>query len=136
MSHYTVLQTRMTDVKALVQALADLDFTNVEVHPTAQQLVGIGGGLRPQTAEVIIRRKHLGWLSNDIGFKRGPQGSFEAIVSDYDLKNWYSAEWLDRLIQRYAYHAARAKLEEKGFALVEEKTQADGQIRLVLRRMA
>jgi hypothetical protein len=136
MSHYTVLQTRMTDEKALVKALADMDFKNIEVHATAQPLVGIGGGERHQTAEVIIRRKHLGWLSNDIGFKRGPQGNFEAIVSDYDLNNWYSQEWLERLMQRYAYHVAKAKLEEKGFALVSEQTQANGQIHLVLRRMA
>jgi hypothetical protein len=135
MSHYTVLKTRMTDVKALVQALADVDLQQVEVHATAQQLVGIGGDAREQTAEVIIRRKHLGWLSNDMGFKRGADGSFNVVVSDYDQK-WCTQDWLDRLLQRYAYHVARTKLEEKGFALVSEKAQATGQIHLVLRRMA
>jgi hypothetical protein len=124
----------MTDAGALVKALGDMGFQNVEVHATAQHLQGVGGTTRPQAAEVIIRRKHVGWLSNDIGFQRGPNGSFAAVISDYDLK-WYSAEWLDRLSQRYAYHVARAKLEEKGFALVSEQTQANGQIHLVLRRM-
>jgi hypothetical protein len=135
MSHYTVLKTRMTDIKALVQALADMDLKQVEVYATAQRLVGIGGDAREQTAEVIIRRKHLGWLSNDFGFKRGSDGSFEAIISDYDQR-WCTQDWLDRLLQRYAYHVARAKLEEKGFALVSEKAQGTGQIHLVLRRMA
>ena len=41
-----------------------------------------------------------------------------------------------RLTQRYAYHVARAKLEAQGFALVTEETQLDGQMHLVLQRMA
>ena len=134
MSHYTVLKTRITDSSALVKALADLDFKEVEVHAVAQHLVGYMGSVRPQTAEVIIRRKHIGWLSNDIGFKRGPHGTFEAIVSDYD-RTRFSDTWWQSLLQRYAYHAAKAKLEEKGFTLVNEKKEATGQIRLVLRRV-
>jgi hypothetical protein len=135
MSHYSVVQTRMTDVTLLVQALADLELTNVEVHATPQHLFGVGGDSRSQTAEVIIRRQRLSWLSNDIGFKRTADGSFEAIISDYDRQK-YSHPWLQSLVRRYAYHAARTKLEEKGFALVAENTEATGQIHLVLRRMA
>jgi hypothetical protein len=135
MSHYTVVKTRLTDARALVQALADLDFKDVEVHATAVALVGLGGDARGRTAEVVIRRKHIGWLSNDLGFKRDADGCFEVVVSDYD-KKWCTHDWLERLTQRYAYHVARAKLAEKGFELVSEKTQATGQIHLVLRRMA
>jgi len=125
----------MTDATHLARALADLDFTDVEVHATAQRLVGVAGDEREQAAEVIIRRKHLGRLSNDIGFQRATDGHFEAIISDYDLQK-YSPAWLQGLVRRYAYHSARAKLEEKGFALVSEKTEGTGQIHLVLRRMA
>ncbi len=39
-------------------------------------------------------------------------------------------------MQRYAYHASRAKLEQQGFNMVEEKVEDTGQIRIVLRRMA
>jgi hypothetical protein len=38
-------------------------------------------------------------------------------------------------MQRYAYHAARAKLEDQGFALVREEVQQGERIHLVLRRM-
>jgi Protein of unknown function (DUF1257) len=134
-SHFSTLRTRITDAKALVQALADLGFSQVEVHEAAQHLYGYQGDVRPQTAEVIIRRRFIGSLSNDLGFKRGGDGTFEAIISDYDQRQ-YSQSWLDRLSQRYAYHAARTKLEEQGFALVAEETRQDGQIHLVLRRMA
>jgi hypothetical protein len=135
MSHFTVLRTQITDTDALVKALADLGFTQVEVHQTAQHLYGYQGDVRPQTAEVIIRRQLIGPASNDIGFKRQEDGTFDAIISDYD-RNKYSQQWLQRLTQRYAYHVARAKLEEQGFALVTEERQQDERIHLVLRRMA
>jgi hypothetical protein len=135
MSHFTVLRTQITDTDALVKALADLGFTQVEVHQTAQHLYGYQGDVRPQTAEVIIRRQLIGPASNDIGFKRQEDGTFDAIISDYD-RNKYSQQWLQRLTQRYAYHVARAKLEEQGFALVTEEKQQDERIHLVLRRMA
>jgi hypothetical protein len=134
MSHYTSVQTCMTEPKFLALALADMNFAQVEVHDIAQPLIGVGGDVRTQTAEVIVRKQHIGWLSNDIGFKRTPQGRFEAIISDYDLK-WYSPAWLENLVKRYAYHATKAKLAERGFDLVSEQTSAEGQIRLVLRRV-
>lgn len=135
MSHFTILKTQIVDIDALVKALADLGFMQVEVHPIAQGLYGYQGDLRPETAEVIIRREFIGPASNDIGFKRTPGGSFDAIISEYDRRE-YSQEWLNRLLQRYAYHAARAKLEAQGFDLVAEETEEDGRIHLVLRRSA
>jgi hypothetical protein len=119
----------------LVRALADVGFKRVEVHETAQHLYGYRGDKRPQRAEVIIRRKYIGRLSNDIGFKRCADGTFEAVISEYDRRR-YSKRWLGRLTQRYAYHVARAKLEERGFDLVTEETQQDGRIHLTLRRVA
>ena len=135
MSHFIVLRTQITDAELLVKALVELGFTQVEVHQTAQHLYGYRGDVRPQTAEVIIRRTFVGPASNDIGFKRQADGTFDAIISDYDRVR-YSQQWLNRLTQRYAYHVARAKLEEQGFALVTEETQQDGQIHLVLRPVA
>jgi hypothetical protein len=43
---------------------------------------------------------------------------------------------LQQLTQRYAYQAARAKLEAQGFALASEEVKESGEIHLVLRRMA
>jgi hypothetical protein len=134
MSHFTRMATRFTDVPGLVKALADVGFKNVEVHETPQHLYGFLGDQRTQTAEVIIRKKHVGFASNDIGFKRRNDGVFEAVVSSYD-RTWYSTEWLNKLTQRYAYHVAKAKLEEQGFNLVTDEAK-DGNLRLVLRRLA
>ncbi len=134
MSHFTIIQTQIVESDALVQALQDLGFGQVEVHAIAQQLYGYRGDLRQQTAEVIIRRKFIGRLSNDIGFKRQDNGTFDAIISGFDRKK-YSQKWLNNLSQRYAYHAAKAKLEDRGFNLISEEVGQQEEIRLVLRRM-
>ena len=135
MSHFSRIKTRITDKAALVKALGDVGYKTVEARGTPQHLYGFVGDRRAQTAEVIVRRWHVGWFSNDIGFSRGADGCFEAVISDYDRRK-HSQAWLDRLTQRYAYHVARAKLQEQGFDLVSEETARDGRIHLVLRRLA
>ena len=113
MSHFTKLSTRIVDMDALISGLADMGFKQLEVHETAQNLYSYQGDVREHTAELFIRRKEVGTASNDIGFKRRNDGTFDAVISDYD-RGKYSQDWLNRLTQRYAYHAARAKLEEQG----------------------
>lgn len=133
MSHFTVMKTKIVDQEALVKALMDLGFQEVEVHETAQHLYGYRGDQRAQTAEVIVRRKYIGRASNDIGFKLGQNGTYTALISEYD-RDQYGQEWLNQLSQRYAYHVARMKLTQQGFDLVNEEIQQDGRIHLVLRR--
>lgn len=133
MSHFTQIQTQFVDQEALQKALADLGFPSIEIHEPAQPLVGFAGDLRPERAELIIRRQFISPLSNDLGFKRGEDGVFQAIISEYDRQT-FTPEWLTRLAQRYAYHLAVSKLARQGFQLVEETQAADGQIHLVLRR--
>jgi len=133
MSHYTVLRTQFVDVDALVKALADLGLTHVEVYEKPKHLRGWLGGVRLRSAEIIIRRKHVGKASNDIGFKRQAGGTYTAIISEYDRRR-YTDEWLGRLAQRYAYHVTLAKLTEQGFELVTRE-QEKSRIHLTLRRM-
>ena len=135
MSHFTTLKTQLVDAEALLKALSDLGFKNVERHDTPQSLQGYRGDWRSQQAHLIIRRKYVGAASNDIGFLRSDDGSFDAIISEYDRRK-YSPQWLDGLTQRYAYHVTRARLATQGFDLIAEETQPDGRIHLVLRRMA
>jgi len=133
MSHFTVVKTKLVDREALLKALQDLGFKQVEVYDVAQHLFGYQGDQRSQTAEVILRRKYIGRASNDIGFKLSQDGTYSAVISEYD-RSKYGQEWLNQLSQRYAYHVARSKLTHQGFDLVSEETQQDGRIHLVLRR--
>ncbi|MGP3927936.1 DUF1257 domain-containing protein [Streptomyces sp. 8N616] len=106
MSAYITLATPMADQESLVKALADLGFPadRVEVHGSAVPLVGYEGSSRGQRAHVVIRRRHVGQLSNDIGFERTATG-FRAHVSDYDQSR-YGQQWMRKLRARYQHHDA------------------------------
>ena len=135
MSHFSRIRTRLVDANALVSALKELGFNHVELHEQAQHLYGYLGDVRQQTAEVIIRRAHIGKASNDIGFKRGADGGFDAIISDYD-RTKYSQKWIDKLTQIYGYNVTRSNLVKQGFTVVTEEKADDESIHLVLRRMS
>ncbi|HBL10385.1 MAG TPA: hypothetical protein DD379_03040 [Cyanobacteria bacterium UBA11162] len=131
MSHFTSIKTQIKNVDALVKALADVGFNQVELHENDQHLYGYRGDVRPETAEVIIRRNYIGSASNDIGFKRQEDGAFKAIISEYD-RNKYSQDWLNSLTQRYGYHTLMATAPSEGFTIEEEETLGDGTIRVVV----
>jgi hypothetical protein len=86
MSEYVVCETMLRDKDVLIDALMDMGISNghIEVHDVAKSLVGYKGDSRSQKAHVIIRRKHVGGASNDIGFEKCEDGSYKAWVSDYD----------------------------------------------------
>lgn len=127
MSHFTRIKTRMVEREHLVAALRDLGH-NPEVGKLEAR--GFGGNRTP--VEVRIATGSTGY---DIGFKHTPQG-YEVVADWWGVRGIKEQEFLRQLNQRYAYHAARAKLQEQGFNLVSEEKQPDGQIRLLLRRMA
>lgn len=134
MSAYLTLLTPMTDQECVLAALVDLGFekTKVEVHETPVQLVGYAGDRRAQTANIIIRKQHVGVASNDVGFLATATG-YQALVSGYDHPRFGSG-WLSQLSQRYQVHAdakrerlaaeERQRLEEARQKLVEAQRQA------------
>jgi hypothetical protein len=133
MSHFTRIRTKLRDAATLVAALETMGFSSVEVHDQPQSLYGYQGDVRPETAEVIIRRRHVGRASNDIGFARRPDGSLEAIISEYDRRR-YAAAWLTELTRAYSYAATLAYAESNGYEIAGDEVQRDGARRITLRR--
>jgi hypothetical protein len=134
MSHFVVINTRLVSATHLARALRDLGFPEVEVHKTAQPLIGWLGDTRQVVANVIVRRAHLSSASNDLGFVQTAAGTFDALISDFDRPR-LDAAWLGRLTQRYAYHVAKDLLAAEGFAVNHDEQDASGAIHLTLRRM-
>ncbi len=126
MSHFSQIQTKMVEKKFVLQALQDLGLTYQEGE---QQVQGFGGQKTGVDIRVPLK------MSYDIGLRK--KGSAYEIVADwFGVRGINQKDFSQRLMQRYAYHATRAKLEEQGFDMVEEKVEETGQIRIVLRRMA
>lgn len=122
MSAYITMLTPMTERESLVDALVDVGFAreHIELHTSAVQLEGIGGGARAQTGNVIIRRQHVGSASNDIGFFETPTG-YEVHISDFDQSR-YGRAWLAELHARYTarWEQKRARLAAEERRRVEE----------------
>lgn len=115
MSEYRTTKTIYKDKKCLLAALAELGFTadKVEDHAEAQHLYGYQGDKRSQKAHIIIRREHVGGASNDIGFAKQADGTYEAIISQYD-QGRYNKAWNNKLTQHYNVNVTIKKAKAKG----------------------
>jgi hypothetical protein len=133
MSHFTRVRTTLRDPELLLKALAAVGFNTVEAHDSPQTLYGYRGDARPERAEVIIRRRHIGRLSNDIGFRRRTDGSFEAIISEYD-RSRHDQAWLTKIARAYGHAAALRYAEDNGYEIDSDVVEKNGERRLVLRR--
>ena len=101
MSKYLVFQDYvLKDRRLLLAALADLGYTEVE-EGEALPLYGYQGDRRPETAELVVRRRHLGSASNDLGFARTPAG-YVPIVSEYDQRVLHGGQLLVKLRTAYS----------------------------------
>ena len=113
----------MTDQECLVCALVDMGFNQqmIEVHALAVPLVGYAGDQRALTANIVIRRQHIGPSSNDLGFVSTNTG-YHAVVSNYDTSQFGTA-WISRLCARYDVHwnAKKDRLEAAELRRVEEE---------------
>jgi len=134
MSHFTRLRTTLRDGDLLTTALQQVGYAHVELHATPQTLYGYQGDRRPERAEVVVRREHVGPYSNDIGFARQADGSFEAIISDYDRRQ-HDERWLSRVTQAYGHAAALRYADSHGFEVLTDEVEQDGTRRLTLRRV-
>ena len=122
MSEYSTNKTQFKDCALLLQALAELGFdaSKVEVSETPKQLYDYHGHATKYTdsngdkANVIIRRQFVGSAANDIGFRRGTDDKFEAILSRYDRSCGYNEEWLGKLSAAYARNAIIQKASKQG----------------------
>src|SRR5713226_8935097 len=66
------------DRQLLLDSLADLGFSNVEVGEDLP-LYGYQGDRRSEAAALVVRRQHIGSGSNDLGFAKSEGGYFPII---------------------------------------------------------
>jgi len=134
MSHYSIIETEFRDEETLVETLEEMEpgwVGNIERHETAATLYDYVGHARPEKAHIIVRRRFVDSMSNDVGFvKEG--NSYKAILSDYDQNIGRGASWLSRVTQLYAKNKVLKEMKLKGWRLGSQTTTEKGSIKLVL----
>lgn len=133
MSEYLTVTTTITDHATLLEALHDaaqeLGF-EYEVHDEAQPLYGYRGDRRQDKAHVIIRRTHIGAMSNDLGYLRNEDGSYTAIVSEFDSRQARTSTIRQGIAQHYAASHAIRQAKARRLNLVKKERNQDGSINL------
>lgn len=140
MSAYVEVETVFKDLESLLEALKAVDNRtgmkwtdkDIEVHETPQPLYGYKGDRRKDSAEVIIRRGRVGQSSNDIGFKKNADGTYGAIISEFD-SGYYSAEWRQKVNVQYGVANVTKAAKKQGYRMKQE-VQADGSVKMKLTR--
>jgi hypothetical protein len=124
MSHFSKIQTKISDEGYLLKALRDLGY-----NPVSGKLSVRGyEGSRTQV-DIRIPSKNTCY---DIGFRK--QGEHYVCVADwFGLRGIKQDEFLENLTQRYASLIVKDQLIAQGFNLAEER-QEEGHIHLLLRR--
>lgn len=135
MSHYNKLKTELRNRPNLIKALAKMGFGEgkIEIHDEADYLVGYQGDKREQKANIILRRKHVGGASNDIGFELQTDGTYVAHISDYD-KSRYNDNWMKNLELHYGEEQAKTAFANEGWSCIESMDE-QGNVQLVGTRM-
>lgn len=131
MSHFTRIQTKLIDRDILRQVLMEFGFDQVEIHTQPQPLYGYGGDARPERAEIIIRRQFISEDSNDLGFQLQADGSYSALISDFDRVQ-YNHQWLGKLTQRYSQLKLLKVSQAQGLTVTCQEVLEDGTIRIIL----
>lgn len=142
MSHFTEIKVNFLqkNEKQLVAALETIfGEGNVEVHDDGASLVGYTGDNRSTLSKsnpnyappchLIIRRKHVGGASNDIGYQRTEDGKYVSYISDYDKGSNFSAAKQNKVLQEYTAKVTEKQLKSQGYAMKRE-VQKDGTIKL------
>ncbi len=101
MSKYlTFPDVTFRDRRLLLAALTDIGYPVVEEGKDLP-LYGYQGDKRPETADIVIRRQHIGRASNDVGFARTPEG-FMPVVSAFDQRTLLGGAFIARLRTAYS----------------------------------
>lgn len=144
MSHYTEVEVEF-DVEHKEQIIAALEEQfgegHVEWHEEGAAMYGYQGDDRSKAkpgsanyaprCEIIVRRKHVGGASNDLGFKLQENGKFKAWVSDYDQHSHFGKAKQQATAVKYAELVGEKTLIAKGFGQIEKVKLDDGSIKLI-----
>ena len=122
MSHYSQIKTMIKDKEVLLQCLSELGY-DVKMNKQSQR------GRSPYNADMSILLD-----GHNIRFGLNADNSYD-MIADWDLiGNGVQRKFIESLMQRYAVKTIIAQTNQQGFNIIEHTQEADGSIRIVVRR--
>lgn len=127
MSHFTTVQTKITDLVRLEKVLTELKFNCAKAE--AGQKVYVKGYLGQKTeAQLVIHASR----TYDIGVNVDAQSGAATFVADWEFvettAGYTQEEFTRKVVQRYAYHTVKDEVQKRGYTLDEETVDAEGHI--------
>lgn len=129
MSKYmTFTDAAFKDRECLLKALAECGYGVVE-EGEALSLYGYQGDRRPETAQIVVRRKYIGSASNDLGFQKTDAG-YIPVISEYDRSFMMQGKFLTNLRTNYNLKSAEKLARSLRGTLHQERIGATIKIRI------
>lgn len=130
-SEFHIVETNFKDEPVLIKTLKDMGY-QPEIHKTAKNLHGYRGDKRSQKANIVIPRKQVGSLSNDVGFERSKKGLI-LHASEYDAA-WRTGDKIKTLNKKYSENKLRKEVSATSrYNILSRKDREDGKIEIQLR---
>jgi hypothetical protein len=132
MSRYKRIECAFRNRESLEAALKEVGVPFEQAAGNTLTLYGYSGDARPERAAFVIRRHNIESMANDMGFALRPDGSFEAIISEYDSGvDRRGLAILNRVKQAYGVNEVTRQARMRGYG-VQRVSAPGGSIRLQL----
>ena len=129
MSKYmTFTDTAFKDRECLLNALSECGYETVE-EGESLSLYGYQGDRRPETAQIVVRRKFIGSASNDLGFRKTEAG-YVPVISEYDRSFIMQGKFLTALRITYNLKSAEKLARNLRGSLHQERIGSTIKIRI------
>ncbi len=124
----TFTSAAFKDRECLLNALSECGYTQVE-EGEALSLYGYQGDRRPETAQIVVRRKFIGSASNDLGFQKTDAG-YAPVISEFDQRTMMQGKFLTNLRTNYNLKSAEKLARSLRGTLHKERIGSTIKIRI------
>lgn len=124
----TFTDTAFKDRECLLNALKECGYAETE-EGEALSLYGYQGDRRPETAQIVVRRKFIGGASNDLGFQK-TENAYIPVISEYDQQTMMHGKFLTNLRTSYNLKSAEKLARSLRGTLHQERVGSTIKIRI------
>jgi len=121
MSHYTLVNTKLTRRSSIVKALTAMGFSeeSIEVSDTPMALKDYYGHEHKHKGQIRIKGRGWGYqvgrLSADLGFELAADGTYTMHMDSMDQGGRLGKSWQDKFLNQYGKAVIEEVCEEHHF---------------------